>query len=88
MLLQIPPDSVGDTTKRLAAHLEDITLHPQLGDLPLEFPEPSPLIAAQGSVLLPLLRSFLGQSGRPGESHPRAPTERSVNLSVHSALLT
>ena len=27
------------------------------------------------------------QSGRPGESHPRAPTERSVNLSVHSALL-
>jgi hypothetical protein len=27
------------------------------------------------------------ESGRPGESRPRAPTERSVNLSVHSALL-
>jgi len=27
-------------------------------------------------------------SGGPGGSHPRAPTERSVNLSVHSALLT
>src|ERR1700758_1527736 len=26
-------------------------------------------------------------SGRPGELHPRAPTERSVSLSVHSALL-
>jgi hypothetical protein len=26
-------------------------------------------------------------SGGPGESHPRAPTERSVSLSVHSALL-
>jgi len=27
-------------------------------------------------------------SGRPGESHPRAPTERSVTVSRHSALLT
>src|SRR4051812_12996479 len=26
--------------------------------------------------------------GSPGGSHPRAPTERSVNLSIHSALLT
>ena len=27
-------------------------------------------------------------SGRPGESHPRAPTERNVTVSRHSALLT
>ncbi len=27
-------------------------------------------------------------SGRPGEFHPRAPTERSVKVSLHSALLT
>ena len=27
-------------------------------------------------------------SGRPGESHPQAPTERSVTVSRHSALLT
>ncbi len=26
-------------------------------------------------------------SGRPGESHPRAPTERNVTVSRHSALL-
>jgi aldehyde dehydrogenase (NAD+) len=31
--------------------------------------------------------AIVAQSGRPGEFRPRAPTERSVNLSVHSALL-
>jgi hypothetical protein len=30
---------------------------------------------------------ILVQSGRPEESHLRAPTERCVNLSVHTALL-
>jgi hypothetical protein len=40
MILQIPPDYIGDTTKRLAAHLEDIALHPQFGVLR---PQPSQL---------------------------------------------
>jgi hypothetical protein len=30
---------------------------------------------------------FAAWSGRPGESHPRAPTERNVTVSRHSALL-
>jgi hypothetical protein len=34
--------------------LEDITLHPQLGVLPLELSEPSPLVDTQAFPLAPL----------------------------------
>ncbi|EFC81454.1 GGDEF domain-containing protein [Parafrankia sp. EUN1f] len=42
----------------------------------------------QPCSLAATVRAVKAWSGGPGGSHPRAPTERSVNLSVHSALLT
>ncbi|TDD36244.1 hypothetical protein E1288_42325, partial [Saccharopolyspora elongata] len=47
--------------------------------------EPTQTAAVQRSAARP--KPTHSSSGGPGESHPRAPTERSVTVSRHSALL-
>ncbi|HEX3779021.1 MAG TPA: hypothetical protein VHX38_05100, partial [Pseudonocardiaceae bacterium] len=47
-------------------------------------------LASLGAVGLSLIHNvhrFIEESGRPGEFHPEAPTERNVTVSGHSALL-